>query len=93
MVVQIANRRCAVYNEAIGTYGAWDASKCTTTLSEQEATICECGTFGTFALIAELEEQPYVKDEYEWLTIVKYMGFVVSIILLLIFVLAIALSR
>ena len=37
-----------MYNEAIGRYGAWDGDKCTTVLSEQKSTVCECYTDGTF---------------------------------------------
>lgn len=45
---QIEVRKCVVYNEEIGRYGAWDADKCTTVLSEQSSTVCECYTTGTF---------------------------------------------
>ena len=41
-------RKCVVYNEDIGSFGAWDADKCTTVLSEQSSTVCECYTTGTF---------------------------------------------
>ena len=75
-----------VYNEDIGTYGAWDATKCTTVLTEQGTTVCECGTFGTFALVSELVESPYLDEEYEWLTIVKYMGYTISLLFLLTFI-------
>ena len=45
---QIEVRKCVVYNEDIGRYGAWDADKCTTVMSEQSSTLCECYTTGTF---------------------------------------------
>ena len=31
-------RKCVVFNENIGRFGAWDADKCTTVLSEQRST-------------------------------------------------------
>ena len=46
--LQIEVRKCVVYNEAIGRYGAWDGDKCTTVMSEQVSTVCECYTDGTF---------------------------------------------
>ncbi len=56
-----------MFNEKIGKYGAWDADTCTTVLSEQSTTVCECGSFGTYALVAEKVEDPYVGEEYDWL--------------------------
>ena len=79
-------RKCAVYNDDIGRYGAWDADKCTTVLSEQHSTVCECYTTGTFILIAEMVEPPAYGPEYDWLWIVKYVGYGLSIVLLLVFI-------
>ena len=79
-------RRCAVYNKQIGKYGAWDSDKCTTVVSEQSTTVCECGTFGTYALVAEKVEDPFMDAEYEWLKYVKYAGWIISIVLLLVFI-------
>ena len=35
-------RKCVVWNEDIGLYGAWDSLGCTTVISEQDSTTCEC---------------------------------------------------
>lgn len=37
-------------------------------------------------------ETPSIDDEYSWLTVVKYMGYGISLILLFIFVLIVLLS-
>ena len=79
MDTNIEVRKCAVYNTDIGRYGAWDADKCTTVLSEQHSTVCECYTTGTFILIAEMVEPPAYGPEYDWLWIVKYVGYGLSI--------------
>lgn len=79
-------RRCAVWNPDFGEHGAWDADKCTTVLSEQDVTTCECGTFGTFAVIAEMVEDPYLIPEEKWLTVTKYAGFIISLVLLAVFI-------
>ncbi len=88
---QIELRRCAVFNED-QSGGSWDADKCTTVLTEQTNTVCECSTFGTVAVIIEKVEPPYVTPEYGWLTITKYAGYIISIIVLLIFIGVISLS-
>ena len=81
-----------MWNENIGTQGAWDATHCTTVITEQTGTTCECATFGTFAVVAELVEEPTKPDEYMWLKIIKYCGFGFSIVCVLILVIIIATS-
>jgi len=85
----IAVRKCVVYNEGIGRFGAWDADKCSTVLTDQHSTVCECYTTGTFALLAEMVEPPQYGPEYDWLWVVKYIGYVLSIILLVVFIIVI----
>ena len=81
---------CAAWNEDIGTHGAWDANLCTTVLVEQTQTVCECAHFGTYTVVAEMTEEPFVKEEEDWVTVVKYTGLIVSLICLLLFCLVIA---
>ena len=81
-----------MYNEDLGVHGGWDSSHCTTVLTEQEQTVCECGTFGTFAVIAEMVVEPSVGEEYEWLTVVKYVGYSFSLLLLIVFIMVLLLS-
>ena len=50
------------------------------------STVCECYTTGTFAVLAEMVEPPAYGPEYDWLWIVKYVGYALSIIILLIFI-------
>ena len=78
-----------MYNEQIQ---AWDASDCTTVLTEQEMTVCECSTFGTVAVIAEIVEEPSRPDDYLWLIIVKYVGYVLSLVALAAFVIVIMIT-
>lgn len=84
-------RRCAVFNEDLSG-GSWDATHCTTVLTEQTNTVCECATFGTVAVIIEHVQPPEVDEEFTWLWITKYAGFSLSLLLLLVFVLVIGLS-
>lgn len=75
-----------MWNPDYSRFGAWDGSGCTTVLTEQSSTVCECGAFGTFTVLAELTEKPHHPPEYRWLVIIRYIGFSLSLILLLFFV-------
>jgi len=86
-------RRCVIWNDDIGDYGAWDSQGCTTVMTEQDSTLCECNKFGTYALIAEKIEKPSGNYEYDWLSISRYIGFTLSLLCLLIFILVIMISR
>ena len=80
-----------MFNEALSG-GSWDATHCTTVLTEQTNTVCECATFGTVAVIIEHVQPPEVDEEFTWLWITKYAGFSLSLLLLLVFVLVIGLE-
>ena len=89
----IERRRCIMWNPDLGLHGAWDAESCTTVMSEQDSTTCECSQFGTYALAAEKIEQPEGKEDYTWLMVVRYIGFSVSLICLTVFILIIACNK
>jgi hypothetical protein len=89
----IEMRKCVVWNKDLGVHGAWDDRSCTTVITEQTQTVCECGEFGTFAVIAELIESPHVEPERKWLKFIKYIGMGLSIPALLIFIAIIAFSK
>ena len=80
-----------MFNEALSG-GSWDATHCTTVLTEQTNTVCECAAFGTVAVIIEHVQPPEVDEEFTWLWITKYAGFSLSLLLLLVFVLVIGLE-
>ena len=86
-------RRCVMWNPDIGLSGAWDAEGCTTVMSEQDSTTCECSKFGSYALAAEKIERPEPKRDFTWLVVSRYIGFSVSILSLLIFVIIIGASK
>ncbi len=80
---QIKQRECVAWNEKLGSHGAWDADLCTTVLTVQTETVCECYIFSTFSIIAEYVEKPVLPDELLWISAIKYIGFTLSIMLLL----------
>ena len=75
-----------VWNDDLGTHGGWDANGCTTVITEASSTLCECSTFGTYSVVAELVEEPWLPPEHTWLTVAKYLGFALSLLLLLVFI-------
>ena len=86
-------RKCVVWNDEIGLYGGWDSLGCTTVISEQDSTTCECDRFGTYALAAEKIVKPEAKPRFDWLLVGRYVGFCVSLISLTIFCSVICLSK
>ena len=53
---------------------------------------CYTLQLGAYAILTEIREKPWVKEDLAWLTITKYIGFVISICLLFFYVTAIFLS-
>ena len=90
---RIVRRYCAIWNPMIGPFGAWDIDDVTTVSVNNEMGTCMSEKLGAFAIIAELVDQPYAKEELTWLSIVKILGYVLSIICLVIFIAFIQLSR
>ena len=54
-----------MFNEDLSG-GSGDATHCTTVLTEQTNTVCECATFGTVAVIIEHVQPPEVDEEFTW---------------------------
>jgi hypothetical protein len=85
-------RLCVMWNPDIGMFGGWDANGCTTVISDQDSTTCDCAGFGTFAVAAEKIIKPVGKEDFSWLQISKYIGYSLSLLSLVIFVLVIMVS-
>ena len=66
---QIERRKCAIWSEDVGVGGGWDAAGCTTIISDQSGTTCECSRFGTIAVVAELVEEPKRQPEFLWMKV------------------------
>ena len=81
-----------MWNPHIGGLGAWDTMKMRTVSVDRDSAVCLTNQFGTYAIIAELKEEPYVQDDLTWLIITKYVGYGLSVILLTILVLIILFS-
>ena len=67
---QIDRRKCVMWDEAVGLKGGWDPAACTTIISDQSGTTCECNRFGTIAIVAELVEEPTRPPEFLWTKVI-----------------------
>jgi len=88
----IAKRHCVKWNPDIGPHGAWDTKDIKTIAINENSASCMSDKLGTFAILAELVEEPRMDDEMSWLTVCKIMGYITSVISLVIFILMIQLS-
>jgi len=79
-------RQCVWWNPEFGTNGAWDPAYCEVIDTSPEVTKCECSRFGSIAVLAEMSESFEVKSACSAGLIIKYIGAIVSILLLLFFV-------
>eukprot|EP00090_Calanus_glacialis_P035198 TRINITY_DN60141_c0_g1_i1.p1 TRINITY_DN60141_c0_g1~~TRINITY_DN60141_c0_g1_i1.p1 ORF type:complete len:923 (-),score=185.92 TRINITY_DN60141_c0_g1_i1:73-2841(-) len=91
-VTSILKRHCAIWNPNIGMFGAWDTEDIETMQIDEQGATCVTDKLGTYAIIAEKIELPYEYDEEGWLYVTKLVGYIVSTIFLIIFVIIIFLS-
>ena len=54
---------------------------------------CTSTAFGTFGIVSEIYEPPSVDKDQNWLMITKYVGYALSILLLLVFCTMVLLSK
>ena len=73
-------------------FGAWDTADIETVEMDEQGATCVTDKLGTYAIIAEMIEQPYDYDEEPWLYVTRLVGYVISIIILVVFVLIIFFS-
>jgi len=91
-VTTILRRHCAIWNSHIGMFGAWDTEDIETVQIDEQGATCVTDKLGTYAIIAEKIELPYEYDEEGWLYVTKLVGYIVSTVALVIFVIIIFLS-
>ncbi|XP_068212715.1 cadherin EGF LAG seven-pass G-type receptor 1-like [Palaemon carinicauda] len=91
-VIEINQRICGWFNKEIGEHGAWDRTGCKILITTAEYTKCACEHFGTYAILAEQVEPREVPPEQLWLTITKYIGYILSFIALIIYIAIILVS-
>lgn len=89
---KIGKRYCAVWNPDIGT-GAWDTDGMTTIYADDTVATCFATKWGTYGIVAEIYEPPSVPEELTWLLVTKFLGYTISIILLLVFVITVLRSK
>ena len=88
----IVKRHCAMWNPNIGLYGAWDTVDIETVAIDENSASCVTDKLGTYAIVAELVELPFEHEEPEWLFMTRIIGYCLSVVLLIIFVIIVFMS-
>ena len=57
----VQQRYCAVWNPDLNGVGAWDTTGVNSIYSDDTITTCFATTLGTFAVVAQMDEKPYVQ--------------------------------
>ena len=81
-----------MWNSEIGLHGAWDTVDIETKAIDENSATCVTDKLGTYAIVAELVELPYDFEEPGWLMITRLVGYILSTVLLVIFVIIIFMS-
>ena len=88
----IVKRHCAMWNPEIGLYGAWSTVDIETVTIDENSAVCVTDKLGTYAIVAELAELPTDYDEPGWLSATRIVGYCLSCVLLLAFVVIVLMS-
>ena len=90
---EVRAKYCAVWNTEIDALGAWDTTNIKMVWNNDKVVECTSTAFGTFGIVSEIYEPPSVDKDQNWLMITKYVGYALSILLLLIFCTMVLLSK
>ena len=88
----VVRRHCAMWNTEIGLHGAWDTVDIETKAIDENSATCVTDKLGTYAIVAELVELPHDFEEPGWLAASRLVGYILSTVLLVIFVIIIFMS-
>jgi len=83
---KVKRRHCAIWNPDIGSRGGWDTDGIKTIYTDDKVANCAATKLGAYAVVAEIKDDPERDDDLPWLTIVKWIGYVLSLIALLLFI-------
>ncbi|XP_042211664.1 adhesion G protein-coupled receptor B1-like isoform X1 [Homarus americanus] len=89
---QIEQRYCAWWNTELGDFGVWDTNGCFMLYTTETYTKCACTQLGTFSVVARKTEPKEVPPENMWLTILRYIGYCVSFLFLIMYIIIVLLS-
>ena len=86
-------RHCVWWNPSFGSNGAWDPNGCTVDYTDSIMTKCSCQHFGDMTVLMEMSEKYETDDCPEFMTIIRYVGVAITIILLLVVIFVTLMSR
>ena len=79
-----------IWNEE---HKVWDTDGVRMIHSDDVVANCMSHKLGTFAVLTEVEHSPTAPDDYVWLLVTKFVGYGLSIILLLAFSIIVLMSK
>lgn len=85
VVTQVLDRRCAWWNANLSDYGVFDSSGCEIVETSAFSTSCVCNRFGIVVVLSEQVTPAEVPAEEYWLTLVKYVLYGISAVLLILY--------
>ncbi|XP_071518114.1 uncharacterized protein [Panulirus ornatus] len=89
---QFERRYCAWWNPLLSDFGSWDTDGCVVIATNDRWTKCACAHLGTYTILAEMVEPKEVPEEQTWLTVLKYVGYFLSFLFIILYVIVIAIS-
>ncbi|XP_069940170.1 adhesion G-protein coupled receptor G2-like [Cherax quadricarinatus] len=88
----ILHRYCVWWNPALSDFGVWDSTGCYILETTDKYTKCACAQLGTFAIMALQTEPKVVPVDAVWLTVLRYIGYGLSFLFIIIYILVVAFS-
>ncbi|XP_063875718.1 uncharacterized protein LOC135108533 [Scylla paramamosain] len=89
-VKRVLGQHCAWWD---ANNSRWDGTGCLVMENTDRYTKCACAHFGSFTVMNELIEPRVVPDEHLWLLVLRYVGYALSILLIIIYIIVVAVSR
>ena len=83
---------CAIWNPQLTENGAWDTKGIKTVHTDGTLVTCYATEVGAVGILSEVVEHPWAPDDFSWLLILKFFGYCLSALLLIIYCLTILFS-
>ncbi|XP_054706617.1 adhesion G protein-coupled receptor L3-like [Uloborus diversus] len=95
---EVRNRECVRWDpnlQARGSRakGGWSPDGCSIANTSAEESTCKCTMLGTYAILSKIRQPFDIPPEDEWVKICKWIGFGVSIILLVLYIFVILIRK
>ncbi|XP_050733459.1 uncharacterized protein LOC127007021 [Eriocheir sinensis] len=90
VVQRVESRHCVWWN---ANTSQWDSTGCVVMFKSELYTKCACAHFGMFAVMDELVEPKVAPVDYLWLTVLRYVGYALSVLFIIVYIITVLVSR